>query len=83
MIPNKVLKFKNSNFKKYTKIYGIFSVGGAVSTRLVDPTPNGLKLQICSRLVKCVVLTPCPTPYLIDIDHNGMPPRRLWMELND
>jgi hypothetical protein len=28
MIPNKVLKFKNSNFKKYTKIYGIFSVGG-------------------------------------------------------
>jgi hypothetical protein len=25
---NIVLKFKNSNFKKYTKIYGIFSVGG-------------------------------------------------------
>ncbi len=30
VIPNKVLKFKNSNFKKYTKIYGIFSVGGGL-----------------------------------------------------
>jgi hypothetical protein len=43
MIPNKVLKFKNSNFKKYTKIYGIFSVGGDYGQRDSDGAWRGQK----------------------------------------
>jgi hypothetical protein len=44
VIPNKVLKFKNSNFKKYTKIYGIFSVGGGQNpAKSVFPSFRGVK----------------------------------------